>query len=96
MSSATEVLDRLDRATSELHAASQAAIQLAKATVKAAEARSADDDDWRRMPGRKERAEGGWSLRKLQMQIAAGVIRKKSIIGCPYYSAADVRKIINA
>lgn len=95
MSSATEVLERLDRALVEVHAATQAALVLAKATVKATEARIADDDDWTRMPRRGERCPEGWSLRSLQREIEKKNVRKKRIGGFAYYSAADVRKLIS-
>jgi hypothetical protein len=91
---AIEVMDRLERASAELAEAIRAALSLVKQMVKDMEARIADDDDWRRMPLRKERSEGGWSLRKLQLEIKAGRIRKKSVAGFPYYSASDVRKLI--
>jgi hypothetical protein len=62
--------------------------------VKDMEARTADDDDWQRIPGRGERSEGGWSQSKLYQQIRAGHVRKKKVAGFPYYSAADVRRMI--
>jgi hypothetical protein len=96
MDSTTAVLDRLDRATAELHAATKAALELAKATVKATEARIADDDDWTRMPPRGERCREGWSLRSLQREIEKKNVRKKRIGGFAYYSAADVRRLIAA
>lgn len=89
-----ELLDRIDRMTAEMQALTKAAVDLAKATVKETEARLADDDDWQRMPPRGGRSEGGWSLSKLRQQIKAGVVRKKMVTGFPYYSAADVRKLI--
>jgi len=96
MDSAAAVLDRLDRALVEVHAATQAALTLAKATVKATEARIADDDDWTRMPRRGERCAEGWSLRSLQREITKKTVRKKRIGGFAYYSASDVRKLIAA
>lgn len=93
---AEEILNRLDRAIDELHVASKAAFELAKQIAKDTEARLTDDDDWCRMPRRKERSEGGWSLRKLQMEIKAGHVRKKMVVGYPYYSAADVRRVISS
>lgn len=96
MDSASAVLDRLDRALVEVHAATQAALTLAKVTVKATEARASDDDDWTRMPPRGGRSEGGWSLSKLREQIKAGHVRKKAAAGFTYYSAADVRRLISA
>lgn len=91
-----DILDRLDRATEELHAASRAAIQLARATISHTTARSADGDDWCRLPSPKTRCPiSDWSRSTLCRHISAGTIRAKSIKGCRYYALKDVREYLN-
>ena len=94
--SASEILDRLDRATVELHAASRAAIQLARATITHTTSRDVEGDDWCRLPTPKTRCPiSNWSRSTVCRHITAGSVRAKSVRGSRYYALKDVRELIN-
>lgn len=91
------VLDRLDRATAELHSAAKAAIEIARAQAKESAARLGDDVEWVRMPGKGERCRiTNFSRSKLNHLIDAGRVRKQRRAGGAFYSGADVRAILNS
>ena len=100
MSAATAqayALDRLDRATDELHAAAKAVLRLARSNERAAAAKSADPDEWTRLPNGTRRCPvSGWSRSTLIRREKTGSIRFKSVQGSTFYAAADVRRIISA
>lgn len=91
-----DILDRLERASSELHAASRAAIDLVRIQSKEMAARIGPDDEWTRLPGDKCPCKiSGWSRSKLKRLIASGQVRKKRATGSTFYSGADVRRLID-
>jgi hypothetical protein len=100
---ATEVLDDLRAATAALHKAADAAINFARASVKETEAKLADDDEWTRLPKSPARCHvSGWGRTTLIRKATdsrtrvAGKVRMKHVGATRFYSAADVRKILNA
>lgn len=102
---ATEILEQHEKAVLELHKANLALLGLVRSQVKESEARFADDDEWTRMPSEKlkERCHvSGWSrstiVRRSKEKDSADKprVRTKSVKGAAYYSAADVRRYINA
>jgi hypothetical protein len=91
-----EILDRLESATTELHAAQMALIQFSRTVLRDCAARAADDDNWLRLPSTAARCPiSGWSRSSLNRRIAAGDVRKKKIQSMAYYSGTDVRKYIS-
>lgn len=57
---------------------------------------TADDDGWTRLPAPKARCPvSGWSRSTILRQIDRGAVRSKSVSGCRYYAAADVRRILS-
>lgn len=99
MSAATaqaHALEELDRATDALHAAAKAVLRLARSNERAAAAKSADPDEWTRLPNGTRRCPvSGWSRSTLIRRANAGDIRRKSVRGTTFYAAADVRRIIS-
>jgi hypothetical protein len=100
---ASDLIDRHEKALQELHAANLALLALARSQAVAAEAKAADDDGWTRMPtGRNRCPVSGWSrstlIRRIQESDPGNaplrVIRSKSVKGSAYYSAADVRRYL--
>lgn len=92
MSTAEQVLDRLDKALNEIHAASAAVIQFSRRQLEDTKARGEDDDDWRRLPTPTQRCPlSRWSRTTLNRRIDAGDVRRKRIGRMTYYSGADVR-----
>ena len=90
------VLDKLERATIEQHAATLATIQLCRTVLTAAKARSADDDDWLRLPSPTSRCPiSHMSRSSLNRRIEEGKVRKKKIDNMTYYSGKDVRTYLN-
>lgn len=105
MSTAAELLDRHEKALHELHAANLALLALARSQTADAEAKAADDDEWTRMPAGKRRCHvSGWSrstiIRRIKESNPASapdrIVRGKTVKGTSYYSAADVRRYVNA
>lgn len=95
MNPSTEILDRLDRATTELQSASRAAIQLARSMMAGSAARAADSDDWARLPMTGTRCPAsGWSRSTLCRNIVSGNVRGKSVGSSKYYALKDVRELI--
>ncbi len=93
---AATILDRLDAAARELHAAYREASRLARALAANSAARAADDDDWLRLPARGGRCPlSGWSRSTVEARAAAGEVRSKRIGGMRYYAGADVRRILS-
>ena len=85
MSEILEVIGDLRRAT-------DAAFLLAERLAKA----EAAGDEWTRMPSPKARcAVSGWSRSTIERRIAAGEVRGKVVGVSKFYSAADVRRILN-
>lgn len=112
MSTAADILEALDtsraaaaQAAAALDRAAAAAITFARSTVREAEAKLADDDDWRRLPTGKPDSRcpiSNWSrsgiLRKAitgQQAPVPGSIRTKHIGKARFYSGADVRRLLN-
>ncbi|MFT4175957.1 MAG: hypothetical protein QM627_04820 [Luteolibacter sp.] len=97
MSPISSVLERLDAATVELHAATQAALALARVANRELEAKLSDGDDWTRLPAEK----GGrcpvsnWSRRTIFNRIKDGSIRSKHVGTAHFYSLADVQRLIS-
>lgn len=95
MSDSQAALDRLALALDELHAAAHAVLKLARTQQKELEARTAEDVEWKRMPGRGKRCEiSGWTRAYIDQLSKAGKVRKKKITGGVFYSGADVRRLI--
>lgn len=90
-----EILDRLEKAATELHLATLATIQLCRTILMESKARAADDDDWLRMPSHPARCPiSRWSRSTLNHRIADGSVRKKKINGMSYYAGLDVQKYL--
>jgi hypothetical protein len=96
MTATEAVLSRLEAAAMASHQATLATLQLCRSLLTESSARSADDDDWLRMPSQTKRCPiSGWSRTTLNRHITSGDVRKKRISSCAYYSGADVRKLIS-
>lgn len=79
------VLDALESAT-------KAAIALARELATA----RADGDEWTRFPASGSRcAVSGWSRAKIDRLTRAGSVRRKTVGNSVFYSAADVRRMLN-
>lgn len=98
---AAEILDQLESSTRALLEASAAAITLARAIVRDSQARTADDDEWTRMPLHPHRCPvSRWSRGTLDRRTKDGPrgeppqVRRKSVGSTVYYSLADVRRLI--
>ncbi len=97
MTTAEQILDRLERSAEEQHAATKAALQLCRTMMVDASARTADDDDWLRMPATGGTCPiSGWSRTTLARHIRTGDVRKRSLRRMTYYSGADVRTALAA
>jgi hypothetical protein len=95
MDDCTAVLDRLERAARDLHEAMQAAIRIARNQAKELQARTADDDEWLRMPGAKQKCPIlGCSHGTIRRHIKDKKIRRKRAVGTTFYSGADARRLI--
>ena len=92
------ILDRLDKATTELHAAAKAAITLARS--QAASTAHAGDDDYMplRMPTPGSRCPvSGYSRSTIEKLIREKAIRSKLGKGrTRFYSGADARALVNS
>jgi DNA-binding transcriptional ArsR family regulator len=83
---ATQVIDQLE-------AAMKAAMSLARELATA----RGDADEWARFPSGGSRcAVSGWSRAKIDRLTRAGKVRRKSVGQSVFYSAADVRRMLNA
>lgn len=85
------VMENLERAVAALEEASRAAIALAKAQMEEARARTADDDQWTRMPRVGERCPAtGLSRSTIIRHINSKKARSKLIGGTRFFAAADI------
>jgi hypothetical protein len=90
-------LQELERATDALHAASKAVLRLARSNERTAAAKAADPDEWTRLPAGTRRCPvSGWSRSTIIRRANEGHIRRKTVDGCTFYAAADVRRHISA
>lgn len=85
---AAEVIADLERATA-------AAFALARSLAAESDARAADGDDWTRMPKKGERSAEGMSRSTIERLQQSGKVRRKTVGGLSYYSAADARRVIS-
>lgn len=92
----TILLDRLELAATELHAATLAAIRNARSIDANAIISQGDDDAWLRMPVSPSRCPiSGISRTTIEKYGREKKVRTKLVDGKRYYSGADVRKYIS-
>lgn len=97
MSDVLQLLDRQEQAMRSLYETNQRLLQLARTQAKELAARTADDDEWTRLPSKKDRERcrfSKWSLSTLNRRIESGEVRRKRIAGTTFYSGSDVRRLI--
>jgi hypothetical protein len=89
------ILERVEAAVDEMHAATLAAIRLARSIDANAISSQGDDDMWLRMPVSPRRCPlSGISRTTIEKNGREGSVRTKLVDGKRYYSGADVRKYI--
>ena len=95
MNETTAVLDRLERAVRELHLAMLEGFKFVRLQAQQLSAKSADDDEWLRMPGAKQKCPVlGCSNGTIRRLITKGNIRRKRAVGTTFYSGADARRLL--
>lgn len=95
MSTADNLLDALEKAITATNTASIALIRHSREEIRNAAARSADDDDWIRLPQPGKRCPiTNWSRSTVIRRIEAKDIRSRTTGKMRYYSGTDVRKYI--
>ena len=92
-----ELTALLDTAAAQLAAiakTSGAILTLARSMAGDTQARAADPDEWTRMPPPGRRCKiSGWSRSTVERRPN---VRKKTVMGCRYYSLTDVRAALSA
>jgi hypothetical protein len=97
MNTLQEILDQQERTVEALYRSNKALAEIARNQARELAARTADDDEWTRMPGRGQRCKvSNWSRSKLNHLIEANKVRRKESCGSVFYAAADVRKLLSA
>ena len=85
------VIAQLERAAEENAKATRAAFALIRSQI----ASQADDDEWTRLPGTKNRCTvSNYSRTHVNRLIEAGTVRRKKVGTSTFYSAADMRRYI--
>jgi hypothetical protein len=95
MSQILATLAHLERATEALASATRAALRLAREESSRHQAARGEEDEWTRLPAADRRCPvSGWSRSTLLRRIQAGRVRRRTVGGTVFYSAADVRHLI--
>jgi len=96
MTDLAQALASIDRAAETLAAATRAAVRIARQLAADTGARTADDDEWTRLPQPGHRCHvSAWSRSTILRRITEGRVRRRTVGGSTYYSAADVRRLIS-
>ena len=86
-----DLLNSIDRASTEMAALTKAATALARAQMNA----NGDDDEWTRLPKANLRCPvSGCSRSWIAARVKLGLIRRRSVNGLSYYSARDWRELL--
>lgn len=95
MSDVLQILDEQEKALEALYASNKRLLSLARTQQKELEARTAEDIEWIRLPGKGLRCKiSNWSRRHLEKLQKAEKVRKRRTTDGSFYSGADVRRLI--
>lgn len=96
MQTIVQVIDEQEKALDALYRSHKSLLGLARTQAQQLAAQAADDDEWLRMPGAKQKCPIlGCSHGTIRRHIKDKKIRRKRAVGTTFYSGADARRLLS-